>query len=114
MGALGAMTIVTGLYLLWHFAGGFGSITASHAGLAFGIGGTSGILAGVIGGGVVGRSGVKIATLMREAASLPDGPVKAELMGRSAPLHHRMKIGSRAVIALQMVALVLMAVGHYV
>jgi hypothetical protein len=30
------------------------------------------------------------------------------------PLHHRMKIGSRAVIGLQLVALVLMAVGHYV
>jgi len=41
MGVLGDMTIITGVYLLWHFAGSFGSITASHAGIAFGIGGTS-------------------------------------------------------------------------
>jgi hypothetical protein len=108
------MTIVTGLYLLWHFAGGFGSITQTHAGIAFGIGGTSGILAGIVGGAVVGRNGMKIAMLMREAAGLPDGPAKAELVRRSVPLHHTMKIGSRAVIALQMMALVLMAVGHYV
>jgi hypothetical protein len=114
MGALGGLTIVTGLYLLWHFAGSLGSVTASHAGIAFGVGGTSGILAGIIGGGVVGRSGVRIATLMREAAGLPDGPAKAELMGRSVPLHRRMKIGTRVVIGLQLVALVLMAVGHYV
>ena len=114
MGALGAMTIVTGLYLLWHFAGSFTSITASHAGIAFATGGTSGILAGLIGGGVVGRTGVRMANLMREAAGLPDGPAKAELIGQSVPLRHRMAIGSRAVIALQLVALVLMAVGHYV
>jgi ABC-type transport system involved in multi-copper enzyme maturation permease subunit len=114
MGVLGGMTIVTGLYLLWHFAGGFGAITATHAGIAFGIGGTSGILAGIVGGGVVGRSGVRMANLMREAAGLPEGPAKAQLIGQSVPLRHRMKIGSRAVIALQLVALVLMAVGHYV
>ena len=111
---LGAMTILTGLYLLWHFAGSFSSITESHAGIAFGIGGTSGIVAGVIGGGVVGRSGVRMASLMRQAAVLPDGPAKAELIGHTAPLHHRMKVGSRVVIGLQLVALVLMAVGHYV
>jgi hypothetical protein len=114
MGALGAMTIITGLYLLWHFAGSFGSITESHAGIAFGIGGTSGILAGVIGGAVVGRSAAKLATLMREAASVTDGQAKAQLLGRTEPLHRRMKLGSKVVIALQLVALVLMAVGHYV
>ena len=114
MGVLGAMTIVTGVYLLWHFAGSFGSITASHAGIAFGIGGTSGILAGIIGGGVVGRSAVKMANLMRAAAGLPDGPAKAEVLGRGVPLRRRMEIAHRFVIALQLVALVLMAVGHYV
>ena len=74
MATLGAMTIVTGLYLLWHFAGSFGSITASHAGIAFGIGGTSGILAGVIGGGVVGRSGVIV--LRMEIVIEKDGVVR--------------------------------------
>jgi hypothetical protein len=114
MSGLGAMTIVTGLYLLWHFAGSFGSIPDSHAGIAFGIGGTSGILAGVIGGAVVGRSAGKVASLMREAARVADGPAKAQLIGQTAPLHRRMEIGSRVVIGLQLVALVLMAVGHYV
>jgi len=114
MGALGALTILTGLYLLWRFAGGFGAIGDTHAGIAFGIVGASGILAGIIGGSVVGRSGVKLANLMREAAGLPDGPAKVSLIQGGAPLHRRIKVGSRVVIALQLVALVLMAVGHYV
>ena len=114
MGGLGALTIITGLYLLWRFAGGFGAVVDTHAGIAFGIGGSAGILAGIIGGAVVGRSGVKIAGLMSQAAGLPEGPARAELVQRSVPLRQRMKLGSRLVIALQLVALVLMAVGHYV
>src|SRR5262249_54853043 len=37
MGALGALTILTGLYLLWRFAGGFGAICHPHPGIALGL-----------------------------------------------------------------------------
>ena len=114
MSVLGTLTVMTGLYLLWHFAGGFGSVGDTHAGVAFGTGGAAGILAGIIGGAVVGRSAGKVAGLMRQAAVLPEGPARLEMIQQGVPLRRRMKVGSRVVIALQLTALVLMAVGHYV
>ena len=114
MSILGAMTVVTGLYLLWHFAGGFGAVGETHAGIAFAIGGSSGILAGIVGGAIVGRNARNVDSLMREAAGLPEGPAKAALIQRSAPLWQRIRLGERFVIAFQLIALVLMAVGHYV
>ena len=115
MMTLGLTTVLTGLYLLWRFTGGFDAgVIATHAGIAFGIGGAAGIAAGVIGGGVVGRSGAAMTRLMAAAAGLPEGPAKGVLFSQVALLKHRMKIGSRVVLALQASALVLMTVGHYV
>ena len=115
MAVLGGATVLTGLYLLWHFTGGFDpAVAASHAGMAFGTGGAGGILAGVIGASVVGRSAKKIASLMREAVGMTDGPVKGALMQQASALGRRAKSGSRVGIMLQVIALVLMAVGHYV
>jgi len=112
MAALGVTTVLTGVYLLWHFTGGFDpTVATSHAGLAFGIGGAAGILAGIIGGSVVGRNSSKIAKLMKDTAGAPPSGAVLEQV---AVLRRQMAIGHRAVIALQMTALVLMAVGHYV
>ena len=113
MAVLGATTVLTGLYLLWHFTGGFdASVTTSHAGLAFAVGGASGVLAGIVGGAVVGRSAARIGSMMKDAP--PDSPPSASTLQQIMNLRHTMKIGTRAVIALQSIALVLMAVGHYV
>jgi uncharacterized membrane protein len=115
MATVAVTTLVTGLYLLWHFSGGFDpGVMTSHAGLAFGTGGTAGILAGIIGGAVVGRSAAKATTIMGQATSLPDGPARGVLVQQAAALRQRMHWGSRAVVALQTIALVLMSVGHYV
>src|SRR5229473_268203 len=55
-GATGGITALTGIYLFWHFTGGFDpEISRSHAGMAYGIGGLAGLLAVIIGGAVVGR-----------------------------------------------------------
>jgi alanine dehydrogenase len=104
------------VYLLRHFAGAFdvATIVASHAGIVFATGGVSGILAGVIGGGVVGRGSAQLTALMGAAMPLPDGPAKGSLMQQAAALKQRVKMATRLVIALQMTALVCMAVGHYV
>ena len=57
MSAICLTTLLTGLYLLWRFTGGFDpSVAATHAGIVFGTGGVAGIVAGVIGGAVVGRA----------------------------------------------------------
>jgi hypothetical protein len=112
---LGFSTIATGLYLLWRFTGGFDAgVAATHAGLAFCAGGLSGILAGVVGGGVVGRTAEKIMITMRQALTLADGPAKGALMEQVAGLRHRAHRAAKVVVALQAFALVMMAVGHYV
>ncbi len=108
-------TIATGLYLLWHFTGGFdAAVVTTHAGIAFAAGGAAGILAGLIGGGVVGRSSANLARIMAGAAGVTGDAEKASLVTKSVALRRRIKLGSRLVLLLQTTALVLMAVGHYV
>ena len=115
MSVVAITTMVSGAYLLWRFTGGFDpGVIATHAGMAFGGGGVAGILAGVIGATVVGRSGAQVATIMGRAIAIPDGPEKGVLMQRASALRQRIKGGTRVVITLQATALLLMSVGHYV
>lgn len=115
MTVLSVSTLVTGLYLLWRFTGGFdAAVVATHAGLAFATGGVAGTLAGVVGGGLVGRSAGRAMKIMRSVAGLPDGPAKGALISEATVLRRRMKVGTRIVFVLQAAALVLMAVGHYI
>jgi uncharacterized membrane protein len=115
MEAIGVTTVLSGLYLLWHFTGGFDpSVSTSHAGLAFGVGGAAGVLAGVIGGAVVGRSAKKLTRLTGNAMTIADDDVHRSLLAEIASLKRRMRSGTRVVVGLQTVALVFMSVGHYV
>jgi len=116
MSVIAVTTLVTGLYLFWRFTGGFDAtvMTTTHAGLAFGVGGSAGILAGLIGGGVVGRSAKKLAGLSTGALTIADDNVHRALLAEIAALKRRVKVGSRVVIGLQTAALVFMSVGHYV
>ena len=114
--AIVSMTnIVSGVYLLWRFTGGFDpGVIATHAGIVFGVGGSSGLLAGIIGATVVGRSGSQVMAIMKEAAGTPDGAARGALMQRAEGLRRRIKGGTRMIMVLQAIALMLMAVGHYV
>jgi hypothetical protein len=115
MAAVSMTTIASGVYLLWRFTGGFDpSVAATHAGIVFGVGGASGLLAGIIGATVVGPSGSKVVAIMTEAVTVPDGPVKGALMHRATSLRQRIKSSTKIIMALQALALMLMAVGHYV
>jgi hypothetical protein len=115
MSAIGLTTMLTGVYLLWRFTGGFDlSVAATHAGMVFGAGGIAGILAGIIGGAIVGRSARELGGLARLAALPVEDPARGLVVQRSRQLRRRMQIGTRAVITLQLIALVSMAVGHYV
>ena len=98
MSAISLTTLVTGVYLLWRFTGGFDlSVAATHAGMAFGAGGVAGILAGVIGGAVVGRSARELSALgallsrrskIRRGASWSSAPRTASRMrDRDAGCH---------------------------
>jgi hypothetical protein len=115
MMSLGISTVVTGLYLLWRFTGGFDrAVIVTHAGIAFATGGAAGVTAGLIGGGVVGRSAAAVIRVMAAAAGLEDGADKRALISQAVTLKQRIKVGTRFALAMQGTALVLMAVGHYV
>ena len=113
-GAMGGTTVLTGIYLFWRFTGGFDpEVSRSHAGTAFGIGGVAGILAVIIGGSVVGRSAAKVVALMEQAAKVPDAQ-KGALMQQAGVLRQRMATFGMVVLLLQVIALVTMAVAHYI
>jgi hypothetical protein len=114
MVAVSVTTLVTGLYLLWHFTGFDFSVSNGHAGLVFGTGGLAGIFAGIVGGAVVARSGKQLEHVLRHAITIADDQNHRALLARVATLKSRMKVGTRVVVGLQTVALVCMAVGHYV
>lgn len=115
MALLATTTVLTGLYLIWRFTGGFdGDIAATHAGIAFAIGGVAGVLALIVGGLIVARSARQATDIINRAVSMPDGPEKGSLLVHATAARRRMKIGTKVVIALQATALVLMTVGHYV
>jgi hypothetical protein len=112
---LGGLTALTGIYLLWRFTGGFSpEISRSHAGMAFGIGGVCGILATILGGAVVGRAAKNNADVMVKAGPLPDGAEKRALLETARGLQNRMKSWGTIVLVLQLIALLLMSVGHYI
>lgn len=114
-GSLGGLTVVSGIYLYWHFTGGFDPmVSRSHAGIAFGVGGAAGILAVIVGGAVVGRAAQKLQELGPRAATLPEGVERAGLFAQMAGIQRRMQIGGWVVLVCMLIALVLMAVGHYI
>ena len=68
-----SVSILSGVWLYWRYTGGFSpEISRSHAGMAFGTGGALGILAAIIGIGVVSRSLAKATALTKQAMTLPE------------------------------------------
>jgi uncharacterized membrane protein len=115
MGALGGVTVLTGIYLYWRFTGGFSpELSASRGAMVFGTGGIAGILAVIIGGAVAGRNAGRMEALGAKAGALPEGAERAALMTQSAAARDRALTGARIVLVLQMIALACMAIGHYV
>ena len=113
-GALGGTTVLTGIYLFWRFTGGFDPVVSgSRAGIVYSIGGLAGLIAVVIGGSIVGRSARKAVELIEQATKLSETEKKARLQ-QVATLSQRMKSAGAIVIVLQVVALALMAIAHYV
>jgi hypothetical protein len=106
MASLGGTTVLSGLLLYWHLTGLSAAGAGSHVGIVYGIGGAAGLAAAIIGGGVVGKSVVKIAELHAAA-----GGATSEAI---VPLQRRVAAGGRFVVALLLAALILMTVGHFI
>ena len=115
MASLGGITVLTGIYLFWRFTGGFSpEISGSPSGIVYSIGGLAGVLALIIGGAVVGRSAKQAGAIIDRVGSLPDGAEKRTAMQTVEKLTARMASAGLVVIVLQVIALAMMAIGHYV
>ena len=114
MAAVPGTTVLTGLYLYWRFTGGFDTaVMATHAGMAFGIGGLFGIIGLVIGGSVIGRCSRALLDLGAKMPSLPPAERGAAAQ-EMARLTARVDTGGKVVAVLTTVAIALMALGHYI
>jgi uncharacterized membrane protein len=112
---VGGITVLTGIWLYWRFTGGFDPAASGTIGArVFGAGGAAGILALIVGGAVVGRSAKKLTDLGAKAAATTDATQRAALMAEITALKRRLSVSGKIVLAFQVVALVCMAVGHYV
>ena len=80
--------------------------------MTFGIGGLATVLAGIIGGAVVGRGAARLAKLSQamQASGGKPSPEQAAEIGR---LQTRMGKAMRAVAALLLVAVTTMAIARY-
>jgi len=112
--SLGGTAVLTGFYLYYRFTGGFDTtLSATRSAMVFGTGGIVGLAALIIGGAVVGRNANKMSELGARLASAPESE-RAALAGQMAAHRSRAATAGRIVTILQMIAVVLMAIGHYV
>jgi hypothetical protein len=115
IGAIGGLAVVTGFYLYWRFTGGFDpALSGTRGAMVFGTGGIAGTLALILGGAVVGRNAQKMEALGRRIAALPDGPERAAVTAQMIAARDTTATFGRIVLVLQVIALICMAVGHYV
>jgi hypothetical protein len=89
-------------------------LSATHGAMVFGTGGIAGLISVIIGGAVVGRNMKRMGDLGGKALALPEGPERAGLMTQSNAARDRGVAGARIVLVLQVIALICMAVAHYV
>jgi uncharacterized membrane protein len=114
MASMGGTAVLTGIYLFYRFTGGFDpALSGTRAAMTFGTGGLAGILALVVGGVVVAKNAKKMGELAARLSSAAEAD-RAALGAQMAAARARAATGSRIVITLQTVAIVLMAIGHYV
>lgn len=115
MASIGGLTVLTGIWLYWRFTGHFDPQQSGTMGArVFGVGGVAGIIALIIGGSVIGRTVKAMTADAERGAALPDGSERDAITARIAAGRQRVSTASAIVLVLQIIALVLMAVGHYV
>jgi len=113
--SVGGVTVLSGIWLYWRFTGGFDPATSATMGArVFGAGGAAGILALILGGAIVGRSAKKLTDLGAKVSGTGDAAQRTALMSEIAATKARLNLWGKIVLALQVVALICMAIGHYV
>lgn len=114
MPSVGGLAVLTGIWLYWRFTGHFDPAQSrTMAARVFGTGGVAGILAVIVGGSVAGRNARRMTALAEKAAALPDGPERTNAIAAMGAARRKAALGGRIALALLVIALVCMAVGHY-
>lgn len=114
MAASALLTVLSGIWLYWALTTGFDpDIVWSRGGVVFGIGGLCGLLALVIGGGIIGPGFARLAALSEQTDAIPQDQRAAHAQ-RLEATSRRTMLASKCALALMVIALVLMALGHYV
>jgi hypothetical protein len=114
MAASALLTVLSGIWLYWVLTTGFDpSIVWSRGGMVFGIGGLCGLAALIIGGAIIGPGFARLAELTEQTSAMPEDQRAAHAQ-RLAALRQRTMLASKCALALIVIALVLMASGHYV
>lgn len=114
MAASALLTVLSGIWLYWVLTTGFDpAIVWSRGGMAFGIGGLCGLLALIVGGGIIGPGFARLAAWTEQTDAMPDAQRDAHVQ-RLEAIRRRTLLASKCALALIVVALVLMASGHYV
>jgi hypothetical protein len=115
MGSIGGLTVLSGFYLYWHFTAGFDpTISGSAEGICFGIGGLLGLASAIVGGSVVGRGAKALAATGETLATTTDAATRTELLADMQRLRARVQTFGYVVITMLFIAMILMAVAHYV
>jgi len=114
MPVVALITVVSGVWLLWHVSGGFSSAwMGSPLGITLSIGGTAAIIGLIVGVTVLRPSMMKAMALAQGAAQL-SGAEKDAQLAAAAALRGRAAVAGRIIASLLAVAVIAMAVARYV
>jgi len=112
--SISGLTVLTGLWLYWHFTDGFDpGLSSTMGGRVFGAGGVLGLAAAIIGGSVVGRNMKHVVALL-DQMDRTEPAARAALMDRLAQHRHKAMVAGRIASVLLIFTIMLMALGHYV
>ncbi len=114
MPVVAILTMVSGFWLYWHVSGGFRpEYMGSGAGMAFGIGGVTTVVAFIIGLTILRPAMNRAATIAQSAAqAAPEA--RGALMAEAQASRQRAATAGRWVAVLLTVTVITMAVGRYV
>ncbi len=112
MNAAAGLTMLSGLILYGRAMAMNGAWVRTNSAMIFGIGGVATIVAAIIGGAFVSRSGVRLGKL-GEAIQATGRPPSAEQAAEMAALQAKMGKGMRIVASLLLVAVIAMATARY-
>lgn len=110
----GLITVLAGIALLWVDSGGLQpAFMGSPLGITLSIGGTSGILAAVVGIGLAARNAYRLKGVAAAIQSQKGGPTTEQLT-QVAAIQGRLRMGGRLAAMLLGIAVICMAIARYV